>query len=115
MKKIALFALMSVLSTAAVSGTVGPLGTGDQATIDSTACPMVDASSSFVFKTSANVGVAYLCTTTAAAVQAGSTKGKNVYGGSTAGGGVMVCSGVTLSTTTGYAAEPTSAEGTGCS
>lgn len=70
---------------------------------------MVDANSGFTFKASANVGVAYFCDTTAAAVQAGSTKGKWVYGGTTNGGGVRVCDGVAVSTSTGYSAAPSDA------
>lgn len=114
MKKIALFALMSVLSGAAVSGTIAPSGTGTTENIDSTDCEMVASASSFDFKTSANVGVSYTCSTTAAAVQAGSTKGKFVYGGSTAGGGVKSC-GTDVSTSNGYSSTPSSAEGDGCS
>lgn len=111
MKKIALFALMSALSGTAFSGVIAPSNAGATENIDSTKCAMV--ASSFDFKTSANVGVAYTCSTTAAAVQAGSTKGKFVYGGSTAGGGVKSC-GTNVSTSNGYSSTPSSAEGTGC-
>ncbi|KAB2308484.1 hypothetical protein F8A87_12350 [Betaproteobacteria bacterium SCN2] len=100
MKKIALFALMSVLSGAAVSGTIAPTTTGDATPIDNAACPMV--ATSFTFNTSANVGASYFCSTTAGAVQTGSTKGKYVYGGTTEGGGVRACGTTEVNTSTGY-------------
>lgn len=100
MKKLALFALMSVLSGAAVSGTIAPATAGDATSIDETACPMV--ATSFTFNTSANVGASYFCSTTAAAVQTGSTKGKYIYGGTTEGGGVRACGTTEVNTSTGY-------------
>ena len=89
MKKLALFALMSVLSTAAISdttGTIAPSGNPMAQPITSAECDMVATSSNFDFKPSAYVGIAYACSPTAAAVQAGSQKGKYVYGGGTSGG-----------------------------
>jgi hypothetical protein len=115
MKKYALFVLAAAISGSVSAGTVGPSGTGAQGTVDETACAMVNTNSSFTFKASANVGVGYLCDTTAAAVQAGSTKGKYVYGGGTTGGGVKQCGTTPVSTSTGYSAVPTSAGGDGCS
>lgn len=115
MKKIALFVLTSALSGSVFAGNVGPSTTGASATVDETACPMVAAGSSFEFKTSANVGVGYLCDTTSAAVQSGSTKGKYVYGGGTSGGSVKQCGTTAVSTSTGYSAVPSSAGGDGCS
>lgn len=100
MKKIALFALMSILSGAAVSGTIAPKAGGDATKIDATACPMV--ATEFTFNTSANVGASYFCSTTAAAVQTGSTKGKYIYGGTTEGGGVRACGTTEVNTSTGY-------------
>lgn len=100
MKKIALFALMSVLSGAAVSGTIAPKTTGDATDITATDCPMV--ATTFTFNTSANVGASYFCSTTAAAVQTGSTKGKYIYGGTTEGGGVRACGNEEVNTSTGY-------------
>lgn len=111
MKKIALFALMSVLSGAAVSGTIAPSTTGSATEITSTACPMV--ATTFTFNTSANVGASYFCSTTAAAVQTGSTKGKYIYGGTTEGGGVRACGTTEVNTSTGYK-DTLSATTSGC-
>lgn len=116
MKKLALFALISVFSTAAIAdttGTIAPSGAPTAQPITSAECDMVATTSNFDFVPSAYVGIAWACTPTAAAVQAGSQKGKFAYGGSTNGGGVMKCTSE-VDTSTGYATAPSSAGGTGC-
>lgn len=116
MKKIALFALMSVFSTAAISdttGTLAPSATGAQQTMTATQCDMIAGTNTFELKLSSNVGMSWSCSPTAAAVIAGSIKGKYVYGGGTSGGGVHQCS-ATVDTSTGYSGTVSSAEGNGC-
>jgi hypothetical protein len=78
---------------------------GTSANIGSDACAMVQTS--FTLKLSQNVGAAWNCSTTAAAVNAGSTKGKYSFGGSTSGGTVSACSSAPDSTN-GYATTPSS-------
>lgn len=117
MKKIALIAaLLLPFAGSAVAGTLGPTnGAPTQGTIDNTACAMVSSTSSFVMTASANVGVNYVCDSSAAAVQAGSTKGKYVYGGGTNGGSVKQCGTTAVNTSTGYSSAPSAATGDGCS
>lgn len=64
---------------------------------------------------SKNVGIAYTGSTTALAVNAGSTKGKNSYGGGTSGGSVHECTSQPVDTTNGYKVTPAAATGDGCS
>lgn len=113
MKKIALFAMLAALSGSAISGTIAPNPSGQTATVTTGNCAFLQTD--LTMQVSANVGMAYICDTTAAAVQAGSTKGKYVYGGSTNGGGVQRCGTTEVSTSTGYATSIASAQGDGCS
>mgnify|MGYP001381388128 CR=1 FL=1 len=113
MKKIALFAMLAALSGSAISGTIAPTTTGSQATVTTGDCSFLQTD--MTMQVSANVGMAYICSTTAAAVQAGSIKGKYVYGGSTNGGGVQRCNNDEVSTSTGYKTTISSADGDGCS
>lgn len=112
MKKLALISLMSLAGVAS-AGTLAPSANGASTTVDSTSCGMVQTA--FTLKLSQNVGAAWTCDTTAAAVQTGSTKGKYVFGGGTAGGAVKQCGTTAVSTSTGYNAAPSSATGDGCS
>lgn len=95
----------------AATGTLGANSAGTQTTVDSSACDMVQTS--FTLKLSQNVGAAWTCDTTAAAVNTGSTKGKNTFGGSTSGGTVASC-GSTPDSTNGYGLTP-AAVTDGCS
>lgn len=117
MKKIAYIAALSLISGMAIADTTGSLapsaagatktnfGAGD--------CDMIAGTNTFDLKASANVGLSWSCSPTAAAVIAGSTKGKYVYGGGTSGGGVHKCT-TEVSTSTGYSGTISSAEGNGC-
>lgn len=115
MKKLATFTLISLISGAAFSATsIAPSASPTGQDIANADCAMVNANNTFNFKPSANVGVAWTCNTTAAAVQTGSIKGKYVYGGGTSGGAVQQCGTAAVKTDTGYSAAPASADGTGC-
>lgn len=113
MKKLALFALMATLSGSAFSGVIAPSATPADESVTTGDCTFIKTD--FTMKVSAYVGLAYACSTTAAAVQAGSQKGKYVYGGGTSGGGVERCGTTEVSTANGYAATIASAGGDGCS
>jgi hypothetical protein len=110
MKKI----LALVLSTFALSATAG--------TIAPSAAPIAPVAENvtvatcellkvpFKFTQSANVGIAYTCDTTSAAINTGNTKGKYTYGASTNGGSAKQCSTLAaadVSTTNGYKLTPT--------
>lgn len=117
MKKIALIAaLLLPFAGSAIAGTLGPSnGAPTQGQITNTECSMVASTNPFTMTASANVGLSYICDSAAAAVQAGSTKGKYVYGGGTSGGSVKQCGTTAVSTTNGYASAPSSATSDGCS
>ena len=123
MKKIATIvcALLSagyVAQASAAVVTLAPLDPAVITQVDSTTCPMVSATSPFQFAQSKNVGVAYFCDTTAIAVNAGNTKGKFTYGGSSNGGSVHQCATGTTPdvTANGYlAGKPSAATTNGCS
>ena len=125
MKKIALiacllmpFAPSAFAANAAGASPIAPSGTPVAHDITNTDCAMVSSANTFAITPSANVGMAYVCDSAAAAIQTGSTKGKYVYGGGTSGGSVKQCGGsspVAVSTTNGYAAAPTITTGDGCS
>lgn len=103
MKKHLLISMLLAASTMAQAGTLGASTAGATMDIDSAACGMVQTS--FNLKLSQNVGAAWTCNTTTAAVNAGSTKGKYAYGGSTSGGTVASC-GTTPDPTNGYNLTP---------
>lgn len=112
MNKKFLIPLLLAAATTVQAGTLGAnsAGTSDTA-FDSSDCAMVQTS--FSLKLSQNVGAAWTCTTTAAAVNSGSTKGTNSFGGSTAGGTIAKCS-TAVSTNNGYGLTPAAATD-GCS
>lgn len=64
---------------------------------------------------SKNVGLAATGSATALVVNAGSTKGKNSYGGGTTGGSVKECTSAPASTANGYGVATPSISGDGCS
>ncbi|MEW6132028.1 MAG: hypothetical protein AB1591_02520 [Pseudomonadota bacterium] len=107
-----LIPLLLAASTVAQAGTLAAnsAGTSD-GTFDSADCAMVQTA--FVLKLSQNVGAAWTCSTTAAAVNTGSTKGTNSFGGSTAGGTIAKCS-TPVNTSNGYGLTPAAATD-GCS
>lgn len=107
-----LIPLLLAASTVAQAGTLAAATSGaSDGTFNSGDCAMVQTA--FVLKLSQNVGAAWTCDTTAAAVNTGSTKGASTFGGSTAGGTVAKCSGAP-STTNGYGLTPASVND-GCS
>ena len=123
MKKIATI-ICAVLSAsyvvqASAAGTqLAPKDPAVVTQVDSTTCAMVSATSPFQFAQSKNVGVSYICDTTAIAVNAGNTKGKFTYGGSSNGGSVHQCATGTTAdvTANGYlAGMPSAATTNGCS
>jgi len=94
MKKIAYIAALSLISGMAIAdttGTLAPTAAGNSKNMTSTDCDMIAGTNNFDLKLSANVGMSWSCSPTAAAVIAGSIKGKYVYGGGTSGGGVHQC------------------------
>ena len=105
MNKHLLIPMLLAASTVVQAGTLGANSAGTSTTVDSASCAMVQTS--FTLKLSQNVGAAWLCDTTAAAVNTGSTKGKSTFGGSTSGGTVAACAGGTPSSTNGYGTTPT--------
>ena len=123
MKKIAtiVFAALSAGYVAQAGAvTVAPADPATATTVTSAAasCPMISASSTFVFTPSKNVGVAFTCDATAIAVNSGNIKGKYTYGGSSNGGSVAQCGGgtpVAVNATTGYAVAAPVVTGDGCS
>lgn len=119
MKKISALALMLVSFGAhAATGTVTASDTPKSNDIANAQCEMISGANILKFTASKSVGVAYNCSTTASAVNAGNTRGKFSYGGGTSGaGGVVKCaSGDTadVSTANGYALTPAAADGNGC-
>lgn len=98
------------LNAYAGSGTIPPSTTPTAQTKSD-----LDFAPSITITLSKNVGLAYNGSTTALAVNAGSTKGKNSYGGGTSGGSVKECTGKPVSTTDGYGVAPAAATGDGCS
>lgn len=110
MKKHLLIPMLLAASTMAQAGTLGANSAGTSTTVDSSLCAMVQTS--FSLKLSQNVGAAWMCDTTAAAVNTGSTKGKYAYGGSTSGGTVSSC-GTTPDSTNGYNLTPSTVS-SGC-
>ncbi len=119
MKKISALALMlAAFNAHAVTGTVAASETPKSNDIATAQCDMISGANVLKFTASKSVGVAYNCSTTAAAVNAGNTRGKFSYGGGTSGaGGVVKCaSGDTadVSTTNGYALTPAAADNNGC-
>ena len=119
MKKISALVLMLV-AFGANAGTISVSETTPKSNdISTTECAMISGANVLKFTASKSVGVAYTCSTTAAAVNAGNTRGKFSYGGGTSGaGGVVKCAtGDTadVSTTNGYALTPATADGNGCS
>lgn len=117
MKKLAYIAALSLISSMAIADTTGTLDpdpAGNTKTgFGAADCDMIAGNNTFDLKLSANVGLSWSCSPTAAAVIAGSTKGKYVYGGGTSGGGVHKCT-TEVSTSTGYSGTISSAEGNGC-
>lgn len=111
MKKSLLIPVLLAAATSANAITsLGANTAGTSANITSADCSMVQTS--FDLKLSQNVGAAWYCSTTAAAVNAGSTKGKFSYGGTTEGGTVSACTSAPDSTN-GYSTTPTGT-GSGC-
>ena len=96
---------MSALNANAIS-VIAPLDSPVSVAVASADCNMVSTNSTFNFTPSRNVGLTWACNTTAVAVNAGNTKGKYVYGGSSNGGSVKQCGTTTASTSTGYSATP---------
>jgi len=118
MKKISALALMLV-AFGANAEPIKASETPSVNTLKNADCPMIAGTNELAFTASKSVGVAYLCSSTAAAVNAGNTRGKFVYGGGTSGGGgVVKCATddtADVDTTNGYKAVPGDAEGNGCS
>lgn len=120
MKKILVIALSSFAlnAFAATNGTIAP----DPAPVTPAAenvtvatCELLKVP--FKFTQSANVGIAYGCDQTSAAINTGNTKGKYTYGASTSGGSAKQCTtGATgdVSTTTGYKVAAPVATSDGC-
>lgn len=98
------------LNAYAGSGTISPSTTPTAQTKSD-----LDFAPSITITLSKNVGLAYNGSTTALAVNAGSTKGKNSYGGGTSGGSVKECTGKPVNTTNGYGVAPAAPTGDGCS
>lgn len=120
MKKIfALSLMLAAFNAHAATGTVAASETPSSNDIANAQCDMIAGANVLKFTASKSVGVAYNCSTTAAAVNAGNTRGKFAYGGGTSGaGGVVKCaSGDTadVDTTNGYSLTPAAADGDGCS
>ncbi|MGB9150717.1 MAG: hypothetical protein WCB36_10775 [Burkholderiales bacterium] len=119
MKKILVIALSSFAMNAFAVGTIAP----DPAPVKPAAENVTTATCTllkvpFFFVPSANVGVAYDCDTTSAAINTGNVKGKYTYGASTNGGSAKQC--VTtatgdVSTSTGYKVAAPAVTGDGCS
>ena len=116
-KKIVQLGLHSVVLATALSASaatsISASETPGITTISNTDCAMVTTASPFAFTASRSVGLAWACDTTAVAVNAGNTKGKFSYGGSSNGGSVKQC-GSSVSTTNGFALTP-NVTGDGCS
>lgn len=110
MNKTILIPLLLAASTVVQAGTLAANSAGTSTNIDSSDCAMVQTA--FDLKLSQNVGAAWTCSTTAAAVNAGNTKGTSTYGGSTNGGTIAKCS-TAVSTTNGYGLTPSDAT-SGC-
>jgi hypothetical protein len=110
MKKITSIALTAVamsLSLQAYAGSIAPnelAPTPQQVAPGAATCEMI--ASPVVITLSRNVGLAYSCSKTSAAVQGGNTKGKYAYGGNTIGGSVKQCGTTLVSATNGYNAVP---------
>lgn len=119
MKKISALALMLVSFGAhALTGTITASETPSSSDIAVAQCDMISGTNVFKFTPSKSVGVAWNCSTTAAAVNAGNTRGKFTYGGGTSGGGgVVKCAAgdtADVDTTNGHGGAPATATGTGC-
>ena len=113
MKKYLLIPMLLTATTMVHAGsTLGANTAGTSSNISSSDCAMVQTA--FDLKLSQNVGAAWKCDTTAAAVNSGSTKGKNSFGGSTSGGTVAACAGKAPDSTNGYNLTP-AAVTSGCS
>jgi hypothetical protein len=103
MKKLAFIIVSLGLAVNVNAGTIAPSETPGANAVNNAGCAFVAATSPFNMTPSRNVGLGYTCTTTGVAVNAGNTKGKYTYGGSTNGGSVAQCPvAVVASTTTGY-------------
>ena len=112
MKKLLVIALSAFTMNAFAAGTIAPSQTPSKPATENvtgdTTGNCILLKTSFFFVPSANVGVAWDCSTTAAVINAGNTKGKFSYGASTNGGSAKQCSTTSpdISTTNGYAKAP---------
>ncbi len=117
MKKISALALM-LAAFGANAGTIDAKETPGENIVKNADCEMIAGTNELKFTASKSVGVAYLCSTTAAAVNAGNTRGKFTYGGGTSGGGgVVKCAAndtPDVDTTVGHGGAPATATGNGC-
>jgi hypothetical protein len=119
MKKILVIALASLSLNAFASGTIAPVDAPVKPAaenVTTTTCTLLKVP--FFFVQSANVGVAYDCDTTSAAINTGNVKGKYTYGASTNGGSAKQCvttAAADVSTTNGYKVAAPAVTGDGCS